>query len=438
MKQLPATRLTQLLGLALLTVFSPVGNADTARTVSLQPPAANDLIAKTVQATESMQILNRSNSDVMVSWPLPNNIELAPVSSYRASSKAYWLTVSNKQLQQGVRLQTTAPGAVIQLSPLQSANGATTTLNAPTDSSPPDSSRFTLTDKQGKQYPLTTASALSVSTAQLNNTAISFAPGGLIVQLKDSLGSGEFILRSNTTVSSTQATNTPAYNVYVLDKNSKVSLSLQTISDTVFSGQTLRAKISMLNARQAVDIKSIEVFLRTPDGKIIDAGKPSIKQGYIEISKQMDNRKNFNNTGLWELHVKANSVMNGLTIRRHAKTSFAYTRPNASIGQSVTISKSPDAKLNLTFNLQAASSGRFELRGTLYATNQQHQQVPIMYGNSAGWRAAGNSKLQLTYDLNKIDRAAFSAPYEIRDLRLLDQSRMMLLHRQQKALVINQ
>ena len=129
-------------------------------------------------------------------------------------------------------------------------------------------------------------------------------------------------------------------------------------------------------------------------------------------------------------------MVNGMQVQRNAKTSFSYSRPNAKLTQTVDIARATgsDNTLRLSFGIDAVSSGRFELRGTLYGTDIEDKKVPIMFANSAGWREAGTSTLDLTFDLSKVSNSSVGKPFEIRDLRLLDQSRMMLLHRQSMAL----
>ncbi len=394
--------------------------------VELLPLAPGDLAASTVQPAQTMNIINRSRDDVSISWPLLPTTRLSETAhSYQALSREYWLTVSAAQLQQGVSFHTTAPGAVLKLTP---ENSVTATSRA----SASDSlamNQFVITNAQGQRSPLAATLSRGATATELKTTPLSFSPGSLIAQLDNSQGEGRFILQSIAKMDPGQK-----YTLYVLDKNSHYLLSLQTSSDTVFSGQALQAKISLAGNGKKQSIDTMDIYLRRPDGKKLEVENYTVRNNMIEIKHILDKQLSAQ-TGLWELHVHINSTHNGLPLQRHAKTSFAYSRPNASLNKNVLIQKNDKAgQLKLTFSLTAATSGRYELRGTLFATDTNNQLVPVMYANSAGWRAAGNASLNLNFDLTKLDKTGPGTPFEIRDLRLLDQGRMMLLHRQQRAL----
>jgi len=56
--------------------------------------------------------------------------------------------------------------------------------------------------------------------------------------------------------------------------------------------------------------------------------------------------------------------------------------------------------------------------------------------HSAAWIEAGPATLVLAFDREPLREAGFGAPYEIRDLRLMDQGRMGLLHQQARGVMI--
>ncbi len=74
--------------------------------------------------------------------------------------------------------------------------------------------------------------------------------------------------------------------------------------------------------------------------------------------------------------------------------------------------------------LQVAAAGRYEARGTLYATAANGQLQPVAQAHAAAWfDGPGRGALVLPFDQAALP-AGFGAPYELRDLQLQDQSRM--------------
>ncbi len=414
------------LQVALITAISMCSaNLFAQVTVELMPAADSDLTAIQLQVTETGQLKNKSRDEASISWPLRSVLPLSESSKpHKASSREYWLTVNGLQLLQGLKLQTTAAGAIVKISPMPDRNVKSSKLPVL------DTGQLTIIDAQGKQHPQMSAMANSATADQLNNARLSFPPGTVIFELKETLGHGEFTVKYHNIINPQQR-----FLLYVLDKNSQYRLSVKTDDDTVFSGRQLVAQIALTDNKIIRDVSSVETFLRSPDGGKFVVDNKINKDGLVETAINIDGLDD-RSIGLWELHVATKSVMNGMQVQRNAKTTFAYSQPNAKLTQTVDITRAKglDNTLRLSFGIDAVSSGRFELRGILYGTEIDNKKVPIMFANSAGWREAGPSTLDLTFDLSKVSNSSAGKPFEIRDLRLLDQSRMMLLHRQSLAL----
>lgn len=392
-------------------------------TADLLPHGDKDLKATKLQPTKTMQLINQSRDDISISWALQPTIILSEIPKpYKASSKDYWLAIDGKQLKQGVKVQTAAPGAMIKISPRPNSSNTTNALPVL------DINQLMVIDAQGKQQPQS-AMAKSATAAQLKSAQLSFPPGTVIIQLDKKLGHGEFTIKHQGIKNEQQA-----FILYVRDINSDYNLSVQTENDTVFTDHQLAAQITVKQNKVVQTISDIEVYLSSPDGEKFTVDNKTVKNGIIDVSRIIDS-KDDKKIGLWELHVMTKSAAGGMEIQRNVKTTFAYVQPNAALTKTVKITRNKnDDTLTLRFGIDAVSSGRFELRGTLYGTDTNDKLTPVMFANSAGWREAGASTLNLTFELNKVNKSRLKEPYELRDLRLLDQSRMMLLHKQQEAL----
>jgi hypothetical protein len=121
--------------------------------------------------------------------------------------------------------------------------------------------------------------------------------------------------------------------------------------------------------------------------------------------------------GLWELQafVSANGV------QRDAKVAFAVAQPTARFSGQVAVDS---VRRTVSLPLQIGAPGRYEARGTLYATGPDGQLHPVAQAHSAAWfDKAGSAALQLPFASVALPRG-YAAPFELRDLQLQDQGRM--------------
>ena len=91
--------------------------------------------------------------------------------------------------------------------------------------------------------------------------------------------------------------------------------------------------------------------------------------------------------------------------------------------------------LVVRLGLETAAAGRYEVRGTLFGTGADGALVPVAVAHSAAPMASGRGELELAFPADLL--TGVSAPFEVRDLQLTDQTRMGVLHRQAGALVVD-
>ncbi|MEN8165031.1 MAG: DUF4785 domain-containing protein [Acidobacteriota bacterium] len=107
----------------------------------------------------------------------------------------------------------------------------------------------------------------------------------------------------------------------------------------------------------------------------------------------------------------------------------------------------PFAEGTAAFRIDPAlGAGLFTLRSTgtvadpaaRYAIHvfEKDSVVTLGVGNTANWMPQGVGSLDLHFDAAMLEDSGLGAPYELRDLQLLDQGRMGQLHRQALALVL--
>jgi hypothetical protein len=413
--------------LTLMAVFSVDVHSDNA--VSLLPVADGDLNATILKDVQTIQSINSSRDEIATSWVIPEKTALiTSPKAYLAQSKAYWVNVTGQELSQGVQIKTTAPGAIVKISP--------NILHAAGDRPGPELrfENLMIIDSRGVEHSGKAAIETGAAGSQLVDSDIPFSQGSLIFKIKESIGSGAITIKNVTPQNEHEK-----YVVSVYDKHSDVVLTLQMASDTVLAGQRAAAAVEYRDNSSSLQISNIDSYLISPSGKRINADIRRDNGKIVSTSYMPDEIKD-GVAGLWELHVVANGKYKDVDVQRNVKTSFAYSIPDAQLTKTVKVVRNTGTgnSVKMEFGLNAVTGGRYEIRGALYGTGNDGELVPMMYADSAGWREAGSSSMDLEFELDKMKSIDVNAPYELRDLILLDQGRMMLLHRQAVALRLKQ
>ena len=337
---------------------------------------------------------------VSFAWALDPGQALTAPAPFVAISRSYWEMVDASTLQQGVNLPLTAPDAVVQVSPVQGARAL----------SP---AQWQLRDPAG----VPTVDKV-VDSQQLRAAGMTVGEGTAMVRTGARASAGTYRLQS--------AQAQGRYVVQVLEPNSPVTLRLQADQQQVLAGGSVALTAQLVDdggLQLAGAARSTarrlpaggEALLVAPDGR---SWPVPLKAGKDGLSAQVAIPRDIGNApGLWELQafISANGV------QRDAKVAFAVAQPTARFSGQV---QADAARRALTLPLQIGAPGRYEARGTLYATGADGQLRPVAQAHSAAWFAgSGAGELVLPFDSVSLP-AGYGAPFQVRALELRDQSRM--------------
>ncbi|WP_256776635.1 MULTISPECIES: DUF4785 family protein [unclassified Stenotrophomonas] len=365
----------------------------------LLPARSSDQVAPRVEtAPLSGDAIERA--PVTFAWALDPTQALAAPAPFVASSRSYWEMVDAATLQRGLDLPLTAPDAVIQVSPVQGARAL-----APEQWEVRDPAGVLAVDKV-------------VDAQQLRAAGMRVGQGSAMVRTGSSAAVGNYRLQS--------AQAQGRYVVQVLEPNSTVALQLQADRQQVLAGGSVALTARLLDdggsaalatgraAARALPAGG-EALLVAPDGRSwpvpLVAGKDGLR-ARVTIPQDIGRVQ-----GLWELQafVSANGV------QRDAKVAFAVAQPTARFSGQVAVDS---ARRAVSLPLQIGAQGRYEARGTLYATGPDGQLHPVAQAHSAAWfDKVGSAQLQLPFASVALPRG-YAAPFELRDLQLQDQGRM--------------
>jgi len=387
----------------------------------LLPPQQNDMVTTALQARDAtprlttaaaaMPRVHVERTPLSVSWPLPHDAALQPQPQpFARSSREYWRDVSASELQQGLKLPLSAPGAIIRLSPGSAAVGKL------------DPAGVHL--QLGRQsLNVNAASSQVADAAALHAAGMDVPAASMVMQLKPELGSGVATLQ-------VPAAN-GRYVVHVYEPQSPFTVTANADRDDLLLGQSVHVRVALQDQDHDMPLSSVGGLLRAPDG----SSTPLSFRRQADGSFTVDVRPRSIPTtpGLWEVHsftVGRDSA--GNEIRRDTTTVFAAAAPVARFSGLANTARAADQGIDIMLGVTARDASRYAVSAVLYGRGTDGSMVPAAFAQSAAWLSSGNGQLILHYDPASLQ--GVGAPYELRDLRLQDQPAVGLLERRARAM----
>jgi Domain of unknown function (DUF4785) len=362
--------------------LKPLGRQDQApkRLVALPAPAA---------AIE--------RAPVSFSWKLDPGADLVASKPFVSESREYWQTVEGTELDRGLQLKMSAPGSLIRISPATGARGLR-------------SEQLQIMADDGRRVQMKNIA----NAEQMKAAGMDVASGSLVAKMGDNAGAGEYTLRA--------AKASGRYVVHVFEPASTRVLRATTDREHALAGDTLRLNVDYANAGRSAKARA-EALLVAPDGRswpvaMLDAG------GGLAADVKLPSAVG-TTPGLWELQVFAEAD----GVPRDTRTAFAVAAPTARFNGMFAFNAKT---MRMALPIQAGSAGRYEARGTLFAKAPDGQMRPVSQAHSANWFKRGSGMLVLQFDRTHVP-AGYGAPFEVRQLELHDQTRMVPLESRQSA-----
>lgn len=392
---------------------------------SLLPPQSDDLVpalthARAVTASPTSDAttarfapapqIHLEHQPIQVSWALdpaaPLDATPQPISQ---RSREYWTDVTSGDLQRGVELPLSAPGAVIRLSPGQGSGNI-------------EAADVHL--QLGNQNIDGNAAASHIADATaLKAAGMDVSDASLAMQLRPELGSGHATLKA--------AHARGRYVVQVYEPQSTLSLEAHTNRAEVLLGDSIQVTLSLQDGNALNHLQTAGGYLRAPNGEAT----------LLHFQQQADGRfvatatptKEASGPGLWQVQsFTLGTDAHGQDVRRDVTSTFAVAAPDVRFTGAVEPKKASDGGVEIALAVDAKNASRYAVSGVLYSRGADGQMHPGAYAQSAAWLAPGNGQLLLHFDAKSTRNLA--PPYELRDLRLQDQPAMGLVERRALAL----
>lgn len=379
------TSILRVAALAALTTCFIAGVANAAQ--PLLPAGASD------QVPQRLAVLPAptgaiERKPVAFSWALDPDAQLSETAPFLAESREYWMTVEGSELARGVPLQMTAPGALVRVSPAKGSAG----LRA---------GDFSV-NAAGRKVGI----AQAADTDALRKAGMDASAGTQVIRLGDGSGAGRHLLRA--------ANARGRYVVHVFEPASDRVLFARAERNQALAGSRMRVAIGATSAGRNAPVAS-QALLVGPDGSsqsvVVRDAAGGGQEAVFTVPASASQAK-----GLWELQVFGDVG----DVPRDARTAFAVAQPTARFSGIFGVDA---ANLRVSLPVEAGSPGRYEARGTLYATAKDGSLRPVSQAHAAAWIDAGDGMLVLQFARTHLP-SGYGAPFEVRQLELNDQGRM--------------
>lgn len=386
--------------------------------------SATDLVPARLTAAASAPdaaALGLAAEPLSFSWALDPAAPITEPRPFVAESREHWLRVTAAELARGVPLYTLAPAALVRINPAPGSTVAGAAL---------DPGTLVIVDEKGKTYADGAGFSRLASAEQLAAAGVDFPEGTLAFRLAPEVGSGRLTMRAE----GLGASAADAFVVHVLDAGSSTVLRLGSTRAAYLDGQTLVAELEAKGDGPRLRLDEVTGFVTSPAGRawpLRFQPSGSVYRASLRLDAEEPAAP-----GLWEIQASASGHDAGRQFVRNARTAFACALPTARLSGEGELGNGNAGGLQVRLGVEAASPGRYEVRGVLFGTAPGGSLKPIAAAHGAAWLEAGGGTLALSFDGAALAASALAPPYEVRELELRDQGRMALLERRARGLVL--
>lgn len=392
-------------------------NDDAALAVTWLEPARADLRTESLVADPSLLPDSRhaESEPVQFAWSLDSEPGAAP--GARVTSKQYWVDATGAELDAGLKLPISAPAAVIRVSALDA--GAAVRIR-------PERIRIAVDGK-----PIGQGESVLRSIADgdaLRQQGMAVPPQSIAFRLDRGVPVGMLEMKIDGI-----AAEQPLV-VHVFEPDSAWTGELSLPRHDHLSGERLVFDLALRAGGKSAVIDSVQAVLVDPHADRswpLELGRGgSTLTGTAPSGRVVSGRE-----GLYEAHVYVQTEIDGTIVRRDLKLPVGVAPPVARLTGSASAHRADGLEIDL--GVEAAAPGRYQVNGRVFGTAPDGSMAPLAMAQSAATIAGGTGLLTLRVEPGLLGARGLRAPYEVRGLELLDQGRMFLLHRQDRALVLS-
>lgn len=385
----------------------------------LAAPTENDITTDEVVQPDFSQSnlanINTNKESVSFSYVVDNRSEIqTQPTGYEEQSRAFKLSVSGSELNKGISLPVTSKSALIRIQPKSSAKGEK-----------PIAMETIEIEQGGIVTKGDQAFEIFVSGEELQAAGIATDKSTSAMQMKSSFKPEPVTIRSKSTVSDKQ------YFVHVQEKNSNKVLVMATKKPEVLQGEELDINLQLEGLSSEANLNYMNGNLVSPEGKRYPV-ELTQKDGAIRL-KADTTQAGSAAPGLWELQTSVEYQDGATLVRRDGRLAFALSAKTARYNSDVNIHKISDSNsFKVELQVETYTPGRYEA-SVMVTGAESESAIQVM---AAKWLDASDT-ITLTVDEEILSESGISAPYQLRNLTLKDQTRMSTLWVQSEVLTVD-
>ena len=391
------------------------GSAIASNNIEWLPAAERDLIATDLTiATDAIpNSFHSETTPLSYTWAATERSPTdAAMQGAVVESRQYWVDVSAQALERGVKLPISAPGSVIRVSALDSDTGLQLD---------PGRLELSINGQSLNRSALETASG-----SEMRQQGMQVPQDSLAFRLPIDSQAGSLEMRMTGT-----AVQTPMV-IHVYEPESPWVARMSAARSSFLSDQTIELELVLDDGGKSFSVDQVSAMLVSPDaGEMIDLSRSDDAgklQAIVPISAVSAA------PGLHEVHAYVEHNIDGMTVKRDLKLAIGVAPASGRFtGQVDNLSP---LGLNLNLGVEVAVEGRYQVNAEIFGTNERGDLKPLAFTQSATVLEAGSGLISIGVDADILRASELSAPFEIRNLQLMDQGRMFVLEHREQALKV--
>ncbi|EWH07823.1 hypothetical protein AT00_01700 [Pseudoalteromonas lipolytica SCSIO 04301] len=335
-----------------------------------------------------------ANEQTVYQFPEVQSASVAQLHMLEKDSVEYWQRVSGKELKRGVPVFVNQAEHFIRIAP--KARFESGEVFKPRDL---QLDKFSVSDANAQQLPMHAIAARE----QMQNAG--FTDGSVGLKLGQ--------VNAKAMLKTSQALNdNDTYLVHVIEKGSRNALHAKTQFKVNDQQQRVGMQLSM--GQKRVKDNEVQLSLYSPEGEQLDV---RYENGEAVFTYPLETLGAAN--GYYELEANVETKVNGQTVKRSIKMPFVNS------SQTITMD---NAKVTALGNnqyqawvpVQVTDSGRYAIRATLTGKGDKGERVKLATVEVAK-QIDNYDQFMMPFSVSK----AAKAPFELVDIELTDQTRML-------------
>ncbi|GAB2191098.1 hypothetical protein MAH1_27060 [Sessilibacter sp. MAH1] len=400
-----------------LAVAAGVSFSANAEKMTLKQAAKSDMVSKSLETSfngVALPTIGTARERVTFTQVLAGSesIQANVGQTFTSESRNFKMLATGEELSKGINLPISSPSALVRVIPMSGS----TAINE----------KMLQVNANGQWLSSDEAFAKTFDANELTAAGLESPKGSFAMKMKAEPGKNGMLMRSEQSLAAADR-----FNVLVFEPKSNEVLKTTLDKTRVVQGENIRVNAAMTKDGSAMALSSVEAFVMAPGSTEPQAVQVRQRRGsavaVIDTANMLASAP-----GLFEVHLVTESNEGGVKSLRTDKVAFAVAPKTARLTGDVEVEHSA-AAMTMSFAVESVLPGRYEVSAVVYGTDARGRMVPGVLTATAQWLDA-NGTITLEVPEVELSATGLVAPFEVKSLKLKDQTRLSELWSQESAL----